>query len=287
MIDGYCGARMTIEAVPYDEASGALDGAALDRLLGDDVACVYLENPGFLGTLEPDAAAICERAHAAGALAVVGVVPVSLGVLEAPPRYGADIVCGELQGLGIHQHYGGGVAGFIATADDERLIAEYPTFLVGAARTERGEWGFGEVRWDRMSYVQRGDANEYAGTTHGLWAIAVAVYLALLGPHGMRELGQTIMQRSQYAAQRLDAIPGVRAPALQAPFFKEFVVDLNDTGRTVAEVNRALAAAGIHGPKDLSAGPWSLGQSALVCVTEIHTQGDIDRLADALAAAVA
>lgn len=287
VIDGYCGTRMTIDAVPHDAATGAVDVAALDRLLGDDVACVYLENPGFLGTLEPDAAAICERAHAAGALAVVGVDPVSLGVLEAPPRYGADIVCGELQGLGIHQHYGGGVAGFIATADDERLVAEYPTFLVGAARTEHGEWGFGEVRWDRMSYVQRGDANEYAGTTHGLWAIAVAVYLSLLGPHGMRDLGQTIMQRSQYAAQRLDAIEGVRAPALTAPFFKEFAVDLNGTGRTVAEVNRALAAAGIHGPLDLSTRPWSLGQAALVCVTEIHTQADIDRLADVIAAAVA
>jgi len=102
----------------------------------------------------------------------------------------------------------------------------------------------------------------------------------------MRELGTTIMQRSQYAAQRLGELPGVRSPALTAPFFKEFVIDLNCTGRTVAEVNRALAAAGIHGPLDLSRTFAALGQSALVCVTEVHTQADIDRLVDALATVI-
>ena len=129
-------------------------------------------------------------------------------------------------------------------------------------------------------------ARDFTGTTQCLWAIGVAVHLALLGPVGMRDLGTTIMQRSQYAANRLGEIPGVRAPALSAPFFKEFVVDLNGTGRTVAEVNRALATAGIHGPLDLSQRVASLGQSALVCVTEVHTQADIDLLADSIAAAI-
>ena len=97
--------------------------------------------PRFLGTLEPDSAAIAERAHAHGALAVVGVDATSLGVLEAPPRYGADLVCGELQGLGIHMHYGGGTIGFIASADDERIVAEYPTFLVGGGPHRRRRMG--------------------------------------------------------------------------------------------------------------------------------------------------
>jgi glycine dehydrogenase subunit 1 len=286
IISGTCGARMTVELVPYDAETGALDLAALDAALGDDVACVYFENPGFLGQLEPDSAAITERAHGHGALAVVGVDAVSLGVLEAPPRYGADLVCGELQGAGIHMHYGGGTIGFIGSADDERIVAEYPTFLIGAGRTVADEWGFGEVRWDRMAYVQRGEAMDFTGTTQNLWAIGVAVYLALLGPDGLRELGTTIMQRSQYAAQRLGAIPGVRAPALTSPFFKEFVIDLNGAGLAVADVNRALAAAGVHGPLDLSRHFPALGQSALVCVTEVHTKDDIDLLADTLAAAV-
>ena len=287
IITGTCGKRMTVEQITCDPASGALDLAALDALLGDDVACVYLENPGFLGTLEPGSAAIMERAHACGALGVVGVDGTSLGVLEAPPRYGADLVCGELQGLGVHMHYGGGTVGFIASADDEQIVGEYPTFLVGAARTSAEEWGFGEVRWDRMAYVQRGEARDFTGTTQSLWAIAVAVHLALLGPEGLRELGTTIMQRSQYAARRIGELPGVRSPALSAPFFKEFVVDFGGTGRSVAEINRSLEAAGIHGLLDLSRHFGHLGSSALVCVTEVHTKDDIDRLADALATAIA
>jgi glycine dehydrogenase subunit 1 len=102
----------------------------------------------------------------------------------------------------------------------------------------------------------------------------------------MRELGTTIMQRSQYAAKRIGELPGVRSPALSAPFFKEFVVDFSGTGHTVADVNSALAMAGIHGLLDLSCHFAHLGQSALVCVTEVHTKQDIDRLVDALDAAI-
>jgi len=285
IIAGTLGKQMDVVEVACDPATGTIDLAALDAALGDDAACVYLEMPGFLGTLEPDAPAVTKRAHAHGALAVVGVDAVSLGVLEAPPRYGADLVCGELQGLGIHMHYGGGTIGFIASADEERLVAEYPTFLVGAARTVADEWGFGEVRWDRMAYVQRGEARDFTGTTQCLWAIGVAVHLALLGPEGMRDLGTTILQRSQYAAQRLLEIPGLRA-GFAGPFFKEFLVDFTDTGQTVADVNEALAAAGIHGPLDVSNMFPNVGQSALVCVTEVHTKADIDRLVDVIAEAV-
>jgi glycine dehydrogenase subunit 1 len=214
----------------------------------------------------------------------VGVDPLSLGVLEAPGRYGADLVCGELQGLGTHMHFGGGLAGFVASPDEERYVAEYPTFLIGLSPTTvEGEYGFGEVVWERTSYVQRGDSREYAGTTQNLWAIGAAVYLALLGPQGIAELGRGILQRVRYAAARLAELPGVRAPALSAPCFKELVVDFSETGRTVSEVNRELRERGIFGGHDLSGELPELGQSALYCVTEVHTKADLDRLADALA----
>jgi glycine dehydrogenase subunit 1 len=181
-------------------------------------------------------------------------------------------------------HYGGGVAGFVASADSERLVSEYPMFLIGLGPTAvQGEYGFGEVVWERTSYVQRGDSKEYTGTTQNLFAIAAGAYLALLGPQGLAELGNGIAQRSRYAAGRLDGLPGVRAPGLSAPFFKEFVVDFSETGRTVAELNRALRERGIFGGLDLSDQYPELGQSALYCVTEVHTKVDIDRLADELA----
>ena len=287
VIEGYCRPWVAVETVPFEEGTGLLDVNALRSALSPETACVYLETPGFLGTIETRAAEIAALAHEEGALAIVGVDPISLGVLEAPPRYGADIVCGELQPLGIPMHFGGGLAGFVASRDSEEYVSEYPTFLIGLEQTAQGEYGFGEVTWERTSYVQRDASREYAGTTQFLWAIAAGVYLALMGPHGMAEIGQTIMQRSQYAAAKLGELPGVRCPALAGPFFKELVVDLGETGTTVAEANRALRVADIFGGRDLSRDFPDLGQSMLVCVTEVHTKADIDRLAEALGEAVA
>jgi glycine dehydrogenase subunit 1 len=180
-------------------------------------------------------------------------------------------------------HYGGGLAGFVASVDTEQFVSEYPMFLIGLGPTvAEGEYAFGEVRWDRTSYVQRGDSKEYTGTTQNLWAIAAGAYLALVGPKGLQELGRTIMGRARYAAERLNDLPGVRAPALSAPFFKEFVVDFGETGRPVAEISRALRERGIFGGLDLSREYPELGQSALVCVTEVHTKADIDHFADEL-----
>jgi glycine dehydrogenase subunit 1 len=276
---GYCRPWVDLDLVPFDASTGLLERTALEGALGDDVACVYIETPGYLGTIETGAAAIGRAAHAAGALFAVGVDPTSLGVLEAPPRYGADVVCGELQPLGVHMGFGGGLAGFVATPDDEHWVAEYPTFLVGMTPTSvEGEYGFGEVVWERMSYVTRGEAKEYAGTTQNLWAIAAAVYLSLLGPQGMADLGRGCLQRARYAASRLAAIPGVEAPALAGPHFKELTVRF--AGTTVAAVNAALVERGIFGGKDLSAEFPALGQAALYSFTEVHTQADIDRLAD-------
>jgi glycine dehydrogenase subunit 1 len=285
---GYCGPWVDLELVPFDPSTGLLDAGALRAGLGDDVACVYLENPGYLGVIETQSAELGRLAHDAGALLVVGVDPTSLGVLEAPPRYGADVVCGELQPLGVHMQYGGGLAGFVATPDDERWVAEYPTFLVGITPTSvEGEYGFGEVVWERMSYVTRGESKEYAGTTQNLWAIAVAVYLSLLGPQGIRELGEGLMQRSRYAARRLSELPGVKAPALSAPWFKELVVSFADTGKPVSAINTGLLEQGIHGGKDLSAEFPELGESALYCFTELHTKADIDRLVETLSEVIA
>ncbi len=181
IIEGYCAPRLRLETVPFDRETGLLELGPLEALLSDETACVYVESPGYLGTIETRAETIGELAHAAGALLVVGTDPLSLGVLEAPPRYGADLVCGELQPLGIHMHYGGGLAGFLASRDDDRIIAEYPTFLVGIAPTAaEGEYGFGDLGWERMSYDQRGESVEYTGTVQQLWAIVAGVYLAYL-----------------------------------------------------------------------------------------------------------
>jgi glycine dehydrogenase subunit 1 len=222
-------------------------------------------------------------AHQAGAVFIVGVDPISLGVINPPVEYGGDIVCGDIQSLGIHMNYGGGQAGFIATRDEEKFVMEFPSRLFGVATTRvEGEYGFGDVAYERTSFAVREEGKEWVGTAAALWGITAGVYLALMGPQGMVELGQGIMQRVRYAIRKLNQVSGVKTHFPNTPHFKEFVVNFDKTGQTVGAINLALHEKGIFGGKDLSAEFPSLGQSALVCLTEVHTQADIDRLVKAI-----
>lgn len=282
-IRDYCQHALTLTPIPADPQTGQIDLPALTAALSDQTAAVYFENPTYLGVIETEGDRIADLAHRHGALCVVSADPISLGVLTPPADYGADIVCGDIQPLGMHMQFGGGHGGYIATHDIPEHVMEYPSRLFGIAPTiVPGEYGFGDVAYERTSFAVREEGKEWVGTAAALWGITAGVYLALMGPQGMVEIGQSIMARSQYTMQVLNRLPGVQAPIFQAPHFKEFVVDFNATGRTVAEINRGLLARGIFGGKDLSAEFPALGQCALYAVTEIHTQADIDHLADAL-----
>ena len=282
-IRNYCEPVMQIETLGADPKTGRMDLADLQARLDGAVAAVYFENPGYLGFLETAGARIAELAHGAGALLVVGADPGSLGVLTPPSQYGADLVCGDIQALGNHMSMGGGMAGFIATRDEEKLVMEFPSRLFGIAGTEvPGEYGFGDVAYERTSFAHREQGKEFIGTAAALHGITAAVYLALMGPAGMRDLGVHLTQKAQYLARRLDAVPGVRAPGLEGAFFKEFVVDFNGTGRTVAAINQAMLAQGIFGGRDLSQEFPRLGQSALYCVTEMVAKEEIDRFVTVL-----
>jgi len=136
-----------------------------------------------------------------------------------------------------------------------------------------GERGFGECTFWRTSYEARDRARDWVGTAAGLWTIAAAVYMALMGPQGFREIGESIMKRSHYCTKLLSGIAGVELPCDSV--FKEFPVRFR--GRSVSEVNRGLLRRGIIGGRDLGS-----GSRALYCVTEVHTKEDIDNLAAAL-----
>jgi glycine dehydrogenase subunit 1 len=282
-IRDYVRPDLQVELVAFDPATGLMDLKALRKQVNEGTAAVLIENPSYLGFLETQAAEIGSIAHEMGALFVVSVDPISLGVINPPVEYGGDIVCGDIQSLGIHMNYGGGQAGFIATRDEEKFVMQFPSRLFGVATTcVEGEYGFGDVAYERTSFAVREEGNEWVGTAAALWGITAGVYLALMGPQGMQEIGRGIMQRARYAMQKIAAIPNVRVQFVDTPHFKEFVVDFNKTGRSVADINRALQERGIFGGSDLSAAFPALGQSALYCVTETHTQADMDRLVHAL-----
>lgn len=274
--------HIEVVTVATDPTSGRLSMTDLASKLGPDVAAVYFENPAYLGTIETGAAEIAKLARAAGAETIVGVDPLSLGIMKAPGDYGADIVTGPVQPLGVHMNCGGGVGGFIASRDEARYVHEYNGFLVSIASTaEPGQIGFGLACPHQNSYGMREHGKDWTGNSTYLWAIAGAVYMSLLGPDGFREVGELILARARYAARLIGEVPGVKIVWPETTF-KEFVVNFDATGKTVEAVNEALRARGIFGGKDISSEGQGLGQAALYCVTEVHSAADIRRLAEAL-----
>ena len=286
-IRDYCAPNLQIGFLEYDADTGQTDLSALRSAISSKTAAVYFENPSYLGHLEARGDEIAKIAHDHGAVCVVGVDPISLGVIAPPADYGADIACGDIQSLGMHMQFGGGHAGFIATRDEEKYVMEYPSRLFGIAPTRvEGEYGFGDVAYERTSFAEREQAKEFVGTASALWGITAGVYLALMGPQGMQELGEGIMQRTAYLMGQLAKIEGVTVPIFPVSHFKEVVVRFDDTGKRVAEINAALLSDRIFGGKDITREFPDLGECALYCVTELHTKEDLDRLADALAKVV-
>jgi len=284
IMKNYCDPGVKLVLVDYDKTTGKMDLKDLKKKISNDTCAVYFENPSYLGVLDDQGEEISQIAHTNGAISVVGVDPSSLGVLAPPSEYGADIICGDLQPLGMHMNYGGGQSGFISTRNEERFVEEYPSRLFGVVPTiVEGEYGFGDVAYERTSFGNlREKGKEYVGTQTALLGITAGVYLSLLGPKGMEELGRNILQKSAYAIGLLSKLPGVNGCRLASPVFKEFVVDFNGTGKTIKEINEKLLARGIFGGKDLSEEFPEMGQSALYCVTEVHLKKDLDKLAQAL-----
>ncbi len=286
-IRDYCKPEIEVKLLDYDSETGQLDLNSLKAEISSKIAAVYFENPSYLGFIEAHGDEISRIAHDHDAICIVGVDPISLGILTPPIEYGADIVCGDLQPLGMHMQFGGGHAGFIATRDEEKYVMEYPSRLFGITPTSvEGEYGFGDVAYERTSFALREKGKEFVGTAAALWGITAGVYLALMGPQGMQEIGKGIMQRSHYAMSQISKIRGVKCPVFQSTNFKEFVVNFDDTDKTVTEINKAILRHKIFGGKDLTKEFPELGNSTLYCVTEVHTKDDIDRLANTLKEAV-
>ena len=283
VISNYCKPAIQIEEMTYNDETGLIDVNELKEKISSKTAAIYFENPSFFGCIENNGLEVSEIAHANGALSIVGVDPISLGILNPPSRYGADIVCGELQPLGIHMQYGGGLAGFIATRDEERFVMEYPSRLFGITETAKeGEYGFGDVAYDRTSFAKREKGKEFVGTAAALWGITAGVYLSLLGPKGMQEIGKCILQKTQYAMKKLTQIKGVKIQSYKTSHFKDFIVDFRSTGKTIKEINKCLLEKNIMGGKSMAEDFYNLEEVALYSVTEIHTKEDIDKLAFAI-----
>ena len=259
-----------------------MDLADLEAKLSEDVTAVVCELVSFLGMIESQVREIGALAKKYGAEFIVYTNPITLGILEAPMECGATIVCGDLHSLGIHQGNGSGQAGFISTKREAKYLNEYKDYMYGFCEPEvEGELAFGILLNYRTHYSQRAKGKEYTGTGKNLWMAAACVYMALMGPKGFEEVGETMLCNCRYAQKKLAEIPGVSLK-FTAPSFHEFVVDFSGAGMTVAQVNEGLLKKGIFGGFDLSKDFPEFGQCALYSVTETTLKEEMDALADAL-----
>jgi glycine dehydrogenase subunit 1 len=261
------------ELVVVPAPQGRLAPEALHEAIDDHTACVVVQHPNFFGCLEA-MEQLAAVAHQGGALLVVVVDPISLGLLKRPGDYGADIVVAEGQPLGNAMSFGGPYLGILACR--EAFVRRMPGRLAGQTVDRRGRRCFVLTLQTREQHIRREKATSNICTNQGLLALRATIYLALLGPHGLRQVAELCLRKSHYALRRLCDTPRLRR-AFPAATFKEFV--LRDArGEVDALLEGALRAGFFAG---VPLGRWypELGDCFLVAVTEKRTRDEIDRFA--------
>lgn len=251
------------------------DGSTVADLIGPQTAAVVVQQPNFFGCLE-DVLQLERLAHAAGALFIVSVDPVSLAVLRPPGAYGADIATGEGQSLGLPMSFGGPGLGFMAAR--ENLVRHLPGRMVGATNDTRGQRAFVLTLQAREQHIRREKATSNICSNHALCALAATVHLSALGPAGLSGVASLCAAKAAYTRDSLNAVPGFTA-AFAAPFFKEFVVKSSYPWDKVKA--RLLEHKLVAGPELGRFYPELTGHF-LVAVTEKRTRAEIDRLKAAL-----
>ncbi len=276
------GLNTSVDIVRYSN-SGELDLNDLSSKLGRDVAAVYMETPNFFGVIEGGIKEAIDLTHECGALAIVNSDPISLGVLEGPGNLGADIVVGDAHSLGLGLNFGGPSAGILGVQGRRELIRQLPGRLIGMTKElGDGRTGYTMILQTREQHIRRERATSNITTNSGLEALAAAVYVSLLGSKGLRELGLSILGRTEYLVRRVKENLGNYVTTLftNTRYFME--VPLKVKGVGVDEVIRRLSVKGYYVGPPLKRFNRELSDCFLVCVTEVHGKDDIDGLINAL-----
>lgn len=242
---------------------------------GPKTAAVIFQQPDFLGLLV-DAKTLTESAHAAGALAIACVDPISLAILAPPGEYGADIAVGEGQQLGLSPSYGGPHVGFISCRRE--LVRRLPGRLIGSAYDAQGRRGFVLALAAREQHIRREKATSNICTNHSLCALAASVYMTYMGPDGLRQVAEVSFKRAHALSERLAALPGWEPAFPERQFLSEFPMRVPKG----AAVIRKLARKGILGPLDVHRWFRELKGVLTFTCTEVNDARALDELVAAL-----
>jgi len=272
-------ANLEPEVVVVPHRDGRVDPDEIASAVDSTTAAVVLQQPNFFGLLE-DAGPIVEAAHRGGALAIASVDPISLGLLRRPDTYDADIVVGEGQSLGNPLQYGGPYLGLLACR--ESYVRKMPGRVVGQTVDREGRRCWVLTLQTREQHIRREKATSNICTNQGLFALRASMYLATLGPIGLRRVAELSTRGAHRAAEALAALPGV-ALAFDGPFFKEFAIRVSGDAEAVLA---AVGRRGYHGGIALRRWFPDLDDAILIAVTEKRTEAEIDGLARVYAEAL-
>ncbi|MFW6098058.1 MAG: aminomethyl-transferring glycine dehydrogenase subunit GcvPA [Chloroflexota bacterium] len=265
---------MDLEVTGDEDPTADLEQAL--ALLDDNTALVIVQTPDFFGRLA-DLDGLAQRVHDAGALLCVVAEPLHLALFRPPGAYGADIVCGEGQPLGLPLSYGGPYLGYFCTR--ERYVRKMAGRLVGETVDADGQRSYTLTLSTREQHIRRDKATSNICSNQGLMALAAGIYMAAMGKQGLRRVAELTYQNAHYLAKQIEALPGYRVWQ-DEPFFQEFVVECP---RPAEEVNeRLLAEYDIIGGYDLGRDYPQLANHLLVSATEMTTATEITTLVQAL-----
>ena len=243
-----------------------------NAILDNETACLVLQYPNYFGSIE-DMQGLIDLAHSNGGLAVVSTDPTAMGMFQTPGHYGADIVTGDGQPLGIPSSYGGPYVGLFATKQE--YIRQMPSRLSGRTVDKNGKTGYVLTLQTREQHIRRERATSNICTNEALYALASTIYLAAMGKQGLRQVAELCYHKSHYAATKIAELPGYSLP-IDSPFFQEFVIQCPVSP---TDINKKLMEENILGGLDVSE---QIQNGMLLCVTEMSSQDDITALVAAL-----
>lgn len=274
------GPGISIKTYSYDEETGRADIGSIIKLINTNkgsISGIYLENPNFWGVIEKEAKKIGDLAHDYGGLFVVGVDPISLGILNSPGDYGADIAIGEGQSLGLPMNFGGPLLGLFAVKNNLKLSRTMPGRIIGLTTEQNSSnRAFTMTLQTREQHIRREKATSNICTNNALCAVASSIFLSLLGPNGLRKLAETCMARTNYFMEELNSINGISSPKFSGSILKEFVFNIEGKFSS-QELEKHLQKNNVQIGFSLQPHFPELGQSFLSAATEMITESDIEK----------
>lgn len=263
------GPKIEIQSLSHN-TDGTLSIEDLRSKMDDKTSCVVVQYPNFYGIIE-DLKRVKEVLN--DILFIVVANPISLGVLEAPGRFGADIVVGDGQTLGIPMNFGGPSFGFFAIREDQKFVRTMPGRIIGQTLDIEGKRGFVMTLQAREQHIRREKATSNICSNHALGTLYACVYLSLVGPEGLKEIGELNISKSHYLLEKLEQT-GHFERVFTGEFFNEFVVR---TDLDVKKLQKTLFKNRIIGPLDVSKNT-KIQNALLFCATESNTKEEIDKL---------